>query len=391
MNTSLIEHIIDGSIHINTLDAYNSMLREFPCNPDLLKLHADFLADRNRNDLAAEDFAGAAGMFLGCGRLLKALVSKMLQWKLKRPQRGELIEFHQSLESTAHDGRPASIFLQALNTGERLALFSYFERVWVPAATTIKKVGDRENVLAFVVSGELKETRYQLLDKKREAARGFTRKLEEGDVFGDVYPLNGAPASPSYVDTLKRTELVLISRSKLRRVCRKFPNVEGGLLELIRTRSDSTEHPTADKIRRGGRYRIAVPMTLEILPSASNEAAVSLPGYSLDLSVSGMLFIPQLSDNQDAALLSGLSERAVSRSVRVTIPSKDFRVAIAGRVVRSRSVTVNGSKKPAFGIRFAEVPLRLRGVFFALAESASLKGPGFTPPLASREADGAAA
>jgi hypothetical protein len=117
-------------------------------------------------------------------------------------------------------------------------------------------------------------------------------------------------------------------------------------------------------------------MTLEILPSAPNEAAVSLTGYSLDLSVSGMLFVPQVSGNQDPALLSRLSERAVSRSVRVTIPSKDFSVSIGGEVVRTRSISVNGSRKPALGIRFAEVPPRLRGIFFALAESAHLEGSG---------------
>ena len=43
-------------------------------------------------------------------------------------------------------------------------------------------------------------------------------------------------------------------------------------------------------------------------------------------------------------------------------------LSIAGRIVRKRQVVFNGYRVTALGIRFAEMPPRLRGAFFAFAE-----------------------
>jgi hypothetical protein len=45
-------------------------------------------------------------------------------------------------------------------------------------------------------------------------------------------------------------------------------------------------------------------------------------------------------------------------------------MAISGQIVRKRNVVVKGLRIQSLGIQFAKMPPRLRGAFFALAESA---------------------
>jgi hypothetical protein len=61
------------------------------------------------------------------------------------------------------------------------------------------------------------------------------------------------------------------------------------------------------------------------------------------------------------------------RNVRVTIPADQLLVAISGQIVRKRHIMIDGHKTPSYGIQFAEMTPRLRGAFFAFAESAQDK------------------
>jgi hypothetical protein len=65
----------------------------------------------------------------------------------------------------------------------------------------------------------------------------------------------------------------------------------------------------------------------------------------------------------------------INRQVRVTIPAEELSVAISGQIVRKRNVVVNGYKIQSLGIQFAKMPPRLRGAFFAFAESAKNTDP----------------
>jgi len=369
MKKSIPEYILDGSIVIDSVEAFASILKEFPGRPELLKMHADQLAAKKLRDAAIEHYDQAARLFLSAGRLFQAWVSKILQWRLKRPSRDQLLEFHQAVESTTHNGAPVDEFIKSLAPAERMAVLSQFRRIWAGAGKTILNAGDRQTHLYLVVSGVLKETCYEMMTQKPRFRREGGRLLWEADSFGEVYPFSEQIPSQSHVLATTRVELVLVSRQRLMRACLRHPTVERGIIRLCRIRSENKKESLSNGVRKGHRYPIPTRMSVEILPESANEPSIVMEGYSQDLSISGVSFIPESNGGppEESGQLS-LTD-LLHRSVRVSIPGDQLLVAISGQIVRKRHIMINGHKIPSYGIQFAEMTPRLRGAFFAFAES----------------------
>jgi len=374
MKKSLLEHITDGSIVIKSEEAFKSALNEFPDHPELLKMQADFLAGRGMKQAAALQYGHAFRLFLSSGRLFQAWFLKILQWRLQKPSREELIKTQFVVESLTHNDAPVDIFIQGLAPQPRLAIFSQFKRIIKPAGKTILKAGEKPAYLYVVVSGILKESSYQMVAQKPRFLRQGSRLLKPEDVFGDVYPFTEEIVTQSHIQTVTRAELLAIPRRRLMMVCRKFPEVERSIIRLCRIRSDKKNPQPSDFVRLGERYSIPAKMSIEILPADENQPLMVLNGYSKCLSVSGVSFIPErngFDENQDEKPGSHfLDGDLLFRKVRVSIPDQELSVAIAGQIVRKSQVVVNGYRSPCFGIQFAEMPPRLRGAFFAFAEGA---------------------
>jgi hypothetical protein len=374
MEKSFLDHIMDGSIVIKSVEAFNSALKEFPDHPELLKMHADFLAHRGIRQAAAQQYNHASQLFLSSGRLFQAWFSKILQWQLQKPSREELIKTQFVVESLTHNGAPVDVFIQGLAPQPRVAVFSQFKRIVKPAGKTILKAGEQPACLYIVVSGVLKESSYQMVAQKPRFHRQGSRILKEEDIFGDIYPFTEDITTQSYVQTVTRTELMAISRRRLMLVCRRYPEVERGIIRLCRVRCGKKDPHPSDIVRMGERYPIPAKMSVEILPGEENDPPIVLNGHSQCLSVSGVSFIPEsngFNENLDEKPeWQSIDGDLITRRVRVSIPNQELSVAILGRIVRKSEVMVNGYRTPCFGIQFAEMPPRLRGAFFAFAEGA---------------------
>lgn len=366
MKKTLPEHLVDGSMTIETLDASAAILREHPEQPELLKLHADLLAADHQHDAAAAHYARAADGFLAQGRAFQAWVAKALQWLLQRPRPDQLLDFHMAVDRAGQAGAPADLFVQGLTPPERMAVFARFQRVRVPGGRTLAKPGAVQNRLHFVVSGRLRESLYETVSQKPRPGREPSRTLKEADAFGDVYPFSGNTRGRAHVETVTRCELLVMAKSHLVRVSRRFPGVESGLLRLCGIRASELEPRKSSAVRRGERYAVAAKLALAILPSASGGPPLDLSGFCSDLSVSGVSFIPETNGSGPSA--ADLASEYMNRAVRVTVPAGHLSLAIAGRIVRKRHVLFNGYRVTALGIRFAEMPPRLRGAFFAFVE-----------------------
>jgi hypothetical protein len=112
-------------------------------------------------------------------------------------------------------------------------------------------------------------------------------------------------------------------------------------------------------------------MSISVLPNGKDQPPMVMEGYSRDLSISGVSFIPEKNGARLKTDDPGGTEDLLNRDVRVTIPSDNFSVAISGRIVRNRHTVINGHKIESIGIQFAEIPPRLRGAFFVFAQSAT--------------------
>jgi hypothetical protein len=204
--------------------------------------------------------------------------------------------------------------------------------------------------------------------------------LGESDSCGEVYPFSEEPPTQPHVVAGTRSELLVIARCHLIRACRKYPNIESGLIRLCRIRSGQKTDAGSNGIRKGLRFAIPTRMSLEILPVVKNEAPIIMKGYCLDLSVTGVSFIPECIGAGFPAGMAIEMEGIIRRRVRVTIPSEELCLAVSGQIVRKRIVLVKGIKLPSLGIQFAQMSPRLRGAIFAFAESANNAGPSKTNP-----------
>jgi CRP-like cAMP-binding protein len=369
MKKTVPEYILDGSIAVDSVDAFRSILKEFPDRPELLKMYAEMLAADKFKDAAIQQYDQAARLFLDAGRLFQAWVSKILQWRLQRPSREQLLEFHSTVASTAHNGAPVDDFMKSLAPAERMAVFSQFRRMVAPAGKTILKAGDCPRHLYMVAAGVLKENSYEMVSQKPRFRRDASRVLWEADCFGDIYPFSEQVPSQSDVVATTRVEVVMISRQHLMRACRRYPGVENGIIRLCRIRSVKKIETPSNGVRKGQRYSIPTRMSISVLPNRNGQPPMVMEGYSRDLSISGVSFVPERNGAQLTDSPSGADD-LLNRDVRVTIPSDKFSVAISGRIVRNRHTVINGHKIQSIGIQFAEIPPRLRGAFFVFAESA---------------------
>jgi len=375
MEKTTADYIIEGSIIIDSLEAFARIVKEFPGRPELMRMHADLLAAGHFQAAAVKQYGEAAALFLCSGRLLQAWVAKILQWQLQRPSRDQLVQFHRTIEGTPHNGAPVDDFIQNLNSVERMAVFSRFRHTHAPAGKNILQPGKRHADLYLIVSGVVKESCYEMVSQKPRFRRKGCGVLWEADSFGEVYPFSEEIPSQPHVVTSTRAELLVISRRHLVRACRKYPNIESGIIRLCRIRSRKKTEPAANGVRKGIRYSIPTRMCVEILPAARNEAPIILKGYCRDLSVSGVSFIPESNGTRPDPSESFHADDLIRRQVRVTIPAEELSVAISGQIVRKRNVVVKGLKIQSLGIQFAKMPPRLRGAFFAFAESAKNADP----------------
>jgi c-di-GMP-binding flagellar brake protein YcgR len=110
-------------------------------------------------------------------------------------------------------------------------------------------------------------------------------------------------------------------------------------------------------------------MSVEILPEKESDPSIVMEGFSRDLSISGVSFVPERNGGppEESGQLS--LKDLLHRNVRVAIPSDQMLMAISGQIVRKRHIMIDGHKTPCYGIQFSEMTPRLRGAFFAFAES----------------------
>ena len=81
----MAEQISGNSIKINSMQEFNELIEDFPDDPAIHKAHADFLIKKKSSDKTALSYSKAAALYLKSGKLLPAVLTKLLQWRIKSP------------------------------------------------------------------------------------------------------------------------------------------------------------------------------------------------------------------------------------------------------------------------------------------------------------------
>jgi len=366
IDKNTIEHIIDGSIVINSIDLMLDAIKKFPVEPDLVRIYAGLLTQNKMPDAAAKAYNRAAKLYLNNDKILPAMVSKISQWHIEMPSDQDVQSFLSELNSSNNKTLPLGHFFSKLSIQELKAFCSLFENIRLPSEQVVKEIGDPEDYLFFVVSGRLKDSIYLTLQNRRRIFRKPTLTLAENDFFGDIYPFNKEQRSQSYIETLEPVELVRIPKEKLMRIGRKYPNIELGIIDLLSIRSLTDEDAPSDEIRKETRQKFALKLQLEIFPEHSPDGALLIEGDSEDISIGGMSIIIDSTEVANNSSISPLYKTVANAKINVSVITHTLLLKISGKIAWSREIAHGGVKTLALGMQFDEMSPKIRGLLFAL-------------------------
>jgi CRP-like cAMP-binding protein len=368
---SVAEQITDGSITIKSIKEFKSILKIFPNDAALQKAYSDLLKKKKQPEAAVKSYDNAAQLFIDAGKILQAIDSKMLQWKIKLPTSQEAQLFYSILHQGSYYESPLKAFFHRLSYPEMVAVVSKLVRLELSPGKLIKKTGDPEKNLYFVVSGNLKETVFVPLRKRGGSLyRKRASFLTENQFFGDIYPFKEENKSKSYIETSTRAELVRITKSNLIKICEKYPNIEMGLIDLYNVRKKAGNGKTLPKVRKIGRHQLPLKINLHIFTNANQKEPLIIDGYSRDVSIGGLCVVLDGKYKSISAIYKNIK----TAKIEMSLPDEELALKVSGNIVWSREFSWKKKKIVALGFRFKEMAPKFKGMFFMMADSICYNG-----------------
>jgi len=364
LQSSIVNQIIDGSITIDSIGEFQSMLKIFPGNPHLHRALADLLVKRKSFATAAEYYDKTASSFIESRFVLQAVVAKVLQWQIIKPSFKAIKQFYHSLLENNPRSSPLNMFFAGLSFRELIALITRLERIVLPPGKMVKKFGDPENSLYMVVSGQLRRRTYPSV--RQSGNHDHLLESVEAEVFGDICPLEKEHFSQSYTQTVTRVELVKITRENLIEIGKNFPSVGFAVTELFENHRKLNPKPHVDrKIRRHSVSSLRI--ALEVFDFDELTPLLKFSGFARDLSIGGACLV--LDGDTDPARSRQLIGKAVS--IIMSPPSHAMVLNIKGSIVWSQIVSMEDGESQVLGIRFNAMAPNLSGLLLIFADNLS--------------------
>ncbi len=276
-HTGVIQQITEGKLIIESVIEARQLLKVYPKDPALQRVYADLLLAEDRPQEAYRAYGEAAEGFIAAGMNLQAIVAKILQWSLQKPDHSQGRAFHTLLHEGGADANPLQRFFARLSYPELVAVMRRFVRVKLKAGQDVKKAGDPAKEVFFVVSGTLKES-------YPRSNRQASTLIAANDIFGDIFPLDRETASQATIKAVTDVELVKIAKPVLRTTCKKHPHIE----QLLRQLHKAGRYPSRpwQTVRRNHRY--GLPTKAVLYPAGFSGAPAKLhEAIALDLSLGG--------------------------------------------------------------------------------------------------------
>ena len=364
---SIAAQIIDGSIQIESTSEFENILQIFPNDPALLRAYGNLQAAKNIPDVAAQSYGKAARLFIDSGMTLQAIVSKSLQWKIDPPtDPNEIRQFFSTIKKAGYHETPVNAFFHRLEYQAMMAILFPLVKVRLPAGRIVKKAGEEEKHLYFILSGALRATTYQPVEANSETVyKKSASRLSENDFFGAVYPFEEKQLSNSYVETIAQTELIKIPKINLMKVCVQHPEVEEALIDLFGSQSGIEEKEFMRIDRIGDRQEIPIKVHLQIHPQSDNEQSLSVSGYSKDISIGGICVVL----NSEYRSIPSFQECVKGAGVQISLPNEVLSLNVKGTVIWSRRIKFEEETTVALGMRFQKMSPKARGMLLGFANN----------------------
>ena len=360
---SIARHIIDGSITVDSVSDFESMLGLFPDNPALFNAFGDLLVKKKSYKAAARAYGKAAGLFVDSAEMFPAILCKILQWRIIKPTIDEVRPFFSNLQRTKFNSSPLQIFFKSLSFTEMISITNLLKRIRLPAGKVFKKIGDIENHLYFIASGTLKETTFVPLSKREKKHRKSVVHLTSSDIVGDIYPFEEQKLSQSFTETVTSAEIGKISKQDLIAICTRYPNIAQSIINLFKNRLEGRKESSLPA-REANRHQLPLKMKLKIWPKEANNSPFILDGFSRDISIGGVCVVLDAKHENIASIAKNIKGARVT----IFIPGGGFTLNVSGSVIWSRGVISNSKKTLALGIQFKGMTPKVSGLLIVFAD-----------------------
>ncbi len=346
----MVNRIIDGSVTIDSVTKFEDLLKVFQNDPELHRVYADFLKKKKSLN-AADAYESAAKLFIASGMTLQAIVSKIHEWQIFKPSQQEGQAFYTALHEGRHNDRAVQRFFAGMTYPETIAFINKLMPRNFPAGVMVKKFGDEENTLYFVVSGALEETDYHRSETGGRIQKKSTKDLVENDFFGEIYPFEEENVSQSDIKTITRVELAKISKSSLMNVCRKNPDLKLLVGNLYERRLGFVEKEYTRTVRKTARHQLPTQVNLKIFQDETGKVPLDAAGFTEDLSLGGARVV------LGAKYETGHVDNLIGKNVKIKIglPIASDKLSILGTIVWSKEVYIEGKTTSVVGIQFKEM------------------------------------
>jgi CRP-like cAMP-binding protein len=345
-----IESITDGFKTIDSAEKFEALLQKFPDQGFVAKAFADFLKGRESFAEAARYYRKAAELFAREGLILQSVASKVMEWNVTGPSRRECRDLYKAFREVRSQ-TALSDFFCSMSYPELLAVVANLEPLRLPPGSVVKKPGDAEEFLCFIVSGTLIET-YHLADEKSEESRQeYSAKSAEMNYFGDVYPLDEQKQFPSVIETVDSTELLRISKSQLVHLCEEYPKIEILLMMLDKAQRLLAEKRASQKDRKAARFQLQAQVDMKIFRNEPNKSNLVVKGLIQDISLGGACI------TLGEKYLTGSPAEIIGKGVKVLInvPKVKVGLNLLGTIAWCREITRQGKTTIIAGIQFRDM------------------------------------
>jgi len=354
---SVVNRIIDGSITIDSVEEFGDLLKAFPNDPRLHRVFADRLLEEKSIN-AAEAYKTSAKLFIDAGMPLQAIACKIFEWRIIKPSKEDGLALHSALCECNPQNIEVQKFFTRLAYEEMIALMAKVVPHNYPANTTLRKFGDEENELCFVVSGALEETHYHRLEADEKVQKKSTTNLIESDVFGEIYPFDEDKLSESDVESITHVELLKISRLKLTALCQEHSNLNLLMRNLCKSRFDANRERYSKTVRKGIRHQLPMQVNLKIFQEEIGKPPLNLSGFTDDISLGGTCVV--LGAKYQIGNIRDLTGKNVK--IQMSLPIESIHLNILGIIVWGKEIPVEGKKTAIVGVQFKEINQVDRGI-----------------------------
>ena len=345
---SIVSRIIDGSVTINSIKDFENMLKAFPNDPWLHRFLADLLEREKSFYAAADAYGTAANLFIEAGMIIQAIASKILEWQLLGLSYQEGQDFYSSLRKARSKNTGVQRFFIKMTYPEMIAFMSMSVIRHFPEGSMMKKFGDEENNLYFVVSGTVEKIIYHRLENGGKVQKKSSENLMENDFFGEIYPFEEERISRSTVETMTRVEFAKISKRRLMKICIKYPRVKHLVHDLYQSRPESDEERFSYTVRKTIRHQVPTQVNIKILSDEPGKVPLDLRGFTKNISLGGASVV--LRADHETAHFGNLVGKQVHIQIYLAIAFVSL--SILGTVVWGKEISLEGNKSELIGIQF---------------------------------------